>query len=57
MSWRKIAPERPLRHPLFEATIALPLMVSALAEKKAYQGRTLPALDWEWQGAEVRSKR
>ena len=32
-----------------EATVALPLIVSALAEMKAHEGRRLPALDWSWE--------
>jgi deoxyhypusine synthase len=49
VSWRKIAPEARFVTVNVEATVALPLIVSALAEKKAHQGRTLPALDWAWE--------
>ncbi len=52
MSWRKIAPDARFVTVYSEATIALPLMVSALTEKKAYAGRRLPELDWDYS-AEV----
>lgn len=52
-SWRKIAPDARSITVYAEATIALPLIVSALAErsKDAVGGRKLPALDWDWQKA------
>jgi deoxyhypusine synthase len=51
MSWRKIAPEAQFVTVNVEATVALPLIVSALAEgsKEAIASRKLPALDWEWE--------
>ena len=54
MSWRKIAPNARFITLYVEATIALPLMVSALTETKAYEGRTLPALDWDYTKEEAR---
>ena len=48
VSWRKIAPNARFATVNVEATVALPLIVSALAEKKAAAGRKLPALNWEW---------
>jgi len=50
MSWRKISPDAQFITLYAEATIALPLMVSALAEgsKEAIAARKLPVLDWEW---------
>ncbi len=50
-SWRKIAPDAKSVTVYAEATIALPLIVSALAEGSAEAMRTrrLPHLDWEWQ--------
>jgi deoxyhypusine synthase len=51
VSWRKIAPDARFVTVNVEATVALPLIVSALAEKKAHEGRQLPVLDWEWQKA------
>jgi deoxyhypusine synthase len=51
VSWRKIAPDARFATVNVEATVALPLIVSALAEKKAHEGRRLPELDWEWQKA------
>jgi len=38
-----------------EATVALPLMVSALAEKRVHEGRKLPMLDWEWKKGGVKA--
>ncbi len=59
VSWRKIAPDARFVTVYAEATIALPLIVSALAEgaKDAIAARVLPALDWDWQKSEVRGKR
>jgi deoxyhypusine synthase len=51
VSWRKIAPEARFVTVNVEATVALPLIVSALAEKKAAEGRMLPELDWAWDKA------
>ncbi|HEV8575224.1 MAG TPA: deoxyhypusine synthase family protein [Dehalococcoidia bacterium] len=56
VSWRKIAPNARFATVNVEATVALPLIVSALAEKKAAAGRKLPALDWAWE-SEVRGRR
>ncbi|MEX0682561.1 MAG: deoxyhypusine synthase family protein [Dehalococcoidia bacterium] len=57
MSWRKIATDAAFITVYAEATIALPLMVSALAEKKAYAGRTIPELDWDYSSAEAKPQR
>ena len=56
MSWRKISPDAQFITLYAEATIALPLIVSALAEgsKDAIAARRQPALDWEWEKAGVR---
>jgi deoxyhypusine synthase len=54
MSWRKIAPDARFITVYSEATIALPLMVSALTEKKAYMGRQLPELDWDYTKEEAK---
>jgi deoxyhypusine synthase len=51
VSWRKIAPDARFVTVNVEATVALPLIVSALAEKKAHEGRRLPELDWNWEKA------
>ena len=48
-SWRKIAPGARFVTVNVEATVALPLIVSALAEADAGKKRRLPTLDWEWQ--------
>jgi len=50
-SWRKIAPDARSITVNVEATVALPLIVSALAEsaKDAIASRRLPALHWQWQ--------
>jgi deoxyhypusine synthase len=48
-SWRKISPDAQFITVYSEATIALPLLVSALAERRAYAGRRLPELDWDWR--------
>ncbi|MDO8615157.1 MAG: deoxyhypusine synthase family protein [Dehalococcoidia bacterium] len=52
-SWRKIAPDARFVTVNVEATVALPLIVSALAEgsQSAIKGRRLPELDWEWEKA------
>ena len=34
--------------------MALPLIVSALSEKKAYEGRAVPELDWDYSKHEVK---
>ncbi len=51
-SWRKIAPDARSITVNVEATVALPLIVSALAEsaKDAIASRQRPELDWEWEG-------
>ena len=56
VSWRKISPEAQFVTVYAEATIALPLIVSALADgsRDAIAARQLPVLDWEWEKAEVR---
>lgn len=58
-SWRKIAPDAKSVTVYAEATIALPLIVSALAEGSAgaIRARRLPALDWDWQKAGQRAAR
>ena len=50
-SWRKIAPDARFVTVNVEATVALPLIVSALAEgsKDVIKARRLPQLDWDWQ--------
>ena len=50
-SWRKIAPDARSVTVYVEATIALPLIVSALAEgaRDAIASRKTPALDWQWE--------
>jgi deoxyhypusine synthase len=55
VSWRKISPDAQFVTVYAEATIALPLIVSALAEgsREAIAARSLPALDWEWEKAEA----
>jgi len=49
-SWRKIAPSARFVTVNVEATVALPLIVSALAEQlaKGEQRGKLPALNWDW---------
>jgi deoxyhypusine synthase len=54
-SWRKISPDAQFVTVYAEATVALPLLVSALAERKAAEGRRLPELDWEWRKQRERS--
>ena len=53
VSWRKIAPDARFATVNVEATVALPLIVSALAAgaNGAIASRKLPALDWEWDTA------
>ena len=55
VSWRKISPDAQFVTVYAEATIALPLVVSALAEgsREAIAARKLPALDWQWEKAEA----
>ncbi len=55
-SWRKISPDAQFITVNVEATVALPLLVSALAEGsgEAIKGRRRPALDWNWQKAAAR---
>ena len=50
-SWRKIAPDASFATVNVEATVALPLIVSALAEsaKEAIAQRRLPELDWQFE--------
>jgi len=55
VSWRKIAPDARFVTVNVEATVALPLMVSALAEKRVHEGRKLPMLDWEWKKGGVKA--
>ena len=52
-SWRKISPDAQFITVYAEATIGMPLIVSALAESSAdaIKSRKLPELDWEWQKA------
>ena len=49
-SWRKISPDAQFITVNVEATVALPLIVSALAERSAdaIEARKTPALDWQW---------
>ncbi len=48
-SWRKIAPDARFVTANVDATIGMPIVVSALAEraKDAIKARKLPALDWD----------
>ncbi len=50
-SWRKIAPDASFVTANVEATVALPLIVQALAQGAgdAIAARRRPALDWEWE--------
>jgi deoxyhypusine synthase len=50
MSWRKVAPDARFVTVNVEATVALPLIVSALAEgaQTAIKARRSPALDWDY---------
>lgn len=52
-SWRKIAPDARFTTVNVEASVALPLIVSALADgsAEAIRDRQPPALDWDWQRA------
>ncbi|MFQ6020182.1 MAG: deoxyhypusine synthase family protein, partial [Dehalococcoidia bacterium] len=52
-SWRKVAPGARFVTVNVEATVALPLIVNALAESlaKRKRRRKLPALDWDWSGS------
>ena len=55
-SWRKIAPDAQFVTANVDATIGMPLIVSALAEraKDAIKARKLPALDWDYTKHEAR---
>ncbi len=54
MSWRKISPGAQFVTVNVEATVALPLIVSALAEgaQDVIGSRKRPALNWDWQKTE-----
>lgn len=56
MSWRKVAPHARFVTVNVEATVALPLIVSALAEsaQEAIKARRPPALDWDYTKEEAR---
>lgn len=56
MSWRKISPAAQFVTVYAEATIALPLIVSALAErsKDAIASRQKPTLNWDFSHLEAR---
>jgi deoxyhypusine synthase len=54
ISWRKIDPEARFVTLYSEATIALPLLVTALAERGATDGRTLPALNFDYAPQEAK---
>ncbi len=58
-SWRKIAPDARFVTVNVEATVALPLIVSALAEgsRDAIKARQRPELDWEWEKSRAPSAR
>jgi deoxyhypusine synthase len=47
-SWRKIAADARFATVNVEASVALPLIISALAERKAAEGRRLPDLQWDY---------
>ena len=47
-SWRKIAADARFATVNVEATVALPLIIGALAERKAAKGRRLPDLQWDY---------
>ena len=53
MSWRKISPDAQFVTLYAEATIGMPLIVSALADRSAdaIKARKHPELDWDWQKA------
>ncbi len=55
-SWRKLAPDARLVTANVDATIGMPIIVSALAEgaKDAIKARKLPALDWDYTKHEAR---
>src|SRR3990172_5943749 len=54
-SWRKIAPDASLVTANVDATIGMPIIVSALAEKAdVIKARKLPALDWDYAKAVAR---
>ena len=50
-SWRKISPDAQFITAYVEATIGMPLIVSALAERSAdaIKARKLPELNWDWR--------
>jgi len=51
-SWRKIAPDASFVTANVDATIGMPIIVSALAEKAdVIKARKLPALDWDYAKA------
>jgi deoxyhypusine synthase len=55
-SWRKIAPDASFVTANVDATIGMPIIVSALAEKArdVIAARKLPALDWDYSKHEAR---
>ncbi len=54
-SWRKIAPDASFVTANVDATIGMPIIVSALAEKAdVIKARKLPALDWDYTKHEAR---
>ena len=54
-SWRKIAPDASFVTANVDATIGMPIIVSALAEKAdVIKARKLPALDWDYAKAVAR---
>jgi len=55
-SWRKIAPDASFVTANVDATIGMPIIVSALAEKAdVIKARKLPALDWDYAKAAGRT--
>lgn len=57
-SWRKIAPDASFVTANVDATIGMPIIVSALAEKArdVIAARKLPALDWDYSKREARPR-
>jgi len=57
-SWRKIAPDASFVTANVDATIGMPIIVSALAEKArdVIAARKLPALDWDYTKHEARPR-
>ena len=57
-SWRKIAPDASMVTAHVDATIGMPLIVSALAEKAkdAIASRVRPELDWDYRSHEGRAR-